>query len=266
MSWLEEINLQQFFLFSLVLTRTSGLVMLAPIYGSGQVPVRIRVFLAIALALLITPTQIDTPVEFPSNIIDYATYAAGELLVGLALGVGLLILFAGIQLAGQLISMVSGIALANVINPEFGAPMPVFSQFLYLVMLAVFTTIGGHRLVMEGLLDTFVSVPPGGVTHLAGIPNTINLLMGESYVLAVRTAAPVLTAVLMSILVTGLISRTMPQLNILAVGFGLNSMISMSTIFASLGGIAWLFQAEFERYLEHLIEAVNNLGNVLVPL
>ena len=266
LAWLEELDLNQFFLFSLVLTRTSGLMLLAPVYGSVQVPVRIRAFVAVALALLITPIQINTPIEFPENVIDYAIYAGSELVVGLTLGVGLLILFGGIQLAGQLISMVSGISLANVFNPSFGGTMPVMSQFLYLVMLAVFTTIGGHRLVMEGLLDTFASVPPGGVTQLAGIPETINVLVAESYVLALRAAAPILTAVLMAILITGLISRTMPQLNILAVGFGLNSMISMSTIFASLGGISWLFQAKLEMYLEHLIEAIHNLGSIPGPI
>ncbi len=80
-------------------------------------------------------------------------------MIGLVLGLGIKILLAGIQLAGQIISQLSGLALADVFQPNLGTTVPVFSQLLLYVTLAVFVVLGGHRMVMAALLDTFAVLP-----------------------------------------------------------------------------------------------------------
>jgi flagellar biosynthetic protein FliR len=87
--------------------------------------------------------------------------------------------------------------------------------------------------------------------------HTFVLLLAQSFSLAVRAAAPVVTALLLSTLVMGLISRTLPQLNILAVGFGLNSMLAFGVLGLTLGGAAWVFQNQIESVLELLLEALH---------
>jgi len=257
MDWVSHISAEKFVLFTLVLARVSGLVITAPIYGTPDVPARVRALLAVALAVLITPTQWDAPVQDPGTTLNYLVLIGSELLIGLSLGLGIAILFSGIQLAGQMIGRIGGLILADVVDPSSGASIPMLSQVMLLVTMAVFVTIGGHRVVMAGLLDTFQTIPPGSGAVPTSIADTFVLLLAQSFSLAVRAAAPVVTSLLLSTLVMGLISRTLPQLNILAVGFGMNSMLTFGALALSLGAAAWVFQDQLEPAMEILLEALH---------
>jgi len=257
MDWLRQLDLEKFLLFTLVLTRVSGLTMTAPIYGTNEVPMQVRALLAVALALLITPTQWAVAVEYPGSTIHYLVFIGSELLIGLCLGLGIVILFSGIQLAGQMASQIGGLMLADVFDPGSDTSVPIFSRLLFLVTLAVFVCIGGHRMVMAGLLDTFRTIPPGSAAVPHAIAETFVALLTQSFSLGIRAAVPVVTALLLSTLVMGLISRTLPQLNILLVGFGLNSMLTFATFSLTLGAAAWAFQEQVEPALEILLEALH---------
>lgn len=257
MDWLSQIDAEKFVLFTLVLARVSGLVMTAPIYGTSDIPARIRALFAVALAVLITPSQWNVPVEDPGTTLNYLVFVGSELVIGLSLGLGIVVLFSGIQLAGQMMGRIGGMMLADVFDPSVGTSVPMFSRLMLLVTMAVFVCIGGHRMVMAGLLDTFATIPPGSGAVPTEIAHTFVLLLAQSFALAVRAAAPVVTSLLLSTLVMGLVSRTLPQLNILAVGFGMNSMLTFGVLGLSLGAAAWVFQAELEPALETLLEALH---------
>ncbi|MEX0936805.1 MAG: flagellar biosynthetic protein FliR [Pirellulales bacterium] len=245
-----------FLIFTLVLARVSGLVMTAPIYGTQDVPVRVRALLAVALAMLIAPLHVGGFSIQINSLVAYAVLIGGELIIGLVLGMGIRILFSGIQVAGQIIGQMSGMALADVFNPGFNENVPLFSQILYFVTLAVFVLTGGHRLVMEALLDTFAAMPPGHASFSEHIVEALISTLAESFSLGVRAAAPVMTALLLATLVLGLISRTMPQLNIIAVGFGINALVTFGGLFVSLGALVWIFQEQIEPLLSLLSGAL----------
>jgi flagellar biosynthesis protein FliR len=255
MSWLFEIYLHQFFTFTLVLTRVSGLVMTAPIFGSTDVPARVRALLAVALAVLIAPLQFGVSYSHPTSVIGYLVLIGGELLVGVALGIGIMLLLSGIQLAGLIIGQLSGMQLADVFNPGFDTSVPVFSQILYYVTLAVFVVIGGHRRLIEALLDTYQALPTG-----AGFPpsfvDAMTTLLGQSFELGVRAAAPAMAALLLATLLLGLVSRTLPQINAMQIGFGINSFITLGMISLSLGAVAWLFQEQIDPALKLIVSAL----------
>jgi len=257
MDWLAQLDVDKFLLFTLVLSRVSGLVATAPIYGGQEVPVHVRALLAFALAVLIAPTQWGVSIQYPGTILNYLVFVGGELLVGVSLGLGITILFSGVQLAGEMIGRIGGLMLADVIDPTMGTSVPLFSRFLFLVTMAVFVCIGGHRIVMAGLLDTFQSIPPGSGAPATSIADTFVLLLTQSFQLGIRAGIPVATALLLSTLVMGLISRTLPQLNILMVGFGMNSMLTFGTLALSMGAAVWVFQQQLEPAIETLLEALH---------
>ena len=123
---------------------------------------------------------------------NYGRLLANEALVGLLLGLGINILFSGIQVAGQIVSQMSGLSLADVFNPGFDEDVSVFSQLFYFLTLAVFVAVGGHRIVTEALLDTFAAAPPG---HAALGDNFVEVLVSivtQSFALGIRAAAPLL--------------------------------------------------------------------------
>ena len=163
-------NEDWFILFSLVFARVGGLMMTAPIYGASDVPLHVRVLLAAALALLIAPSQwhgVGVPLGGP---VDYLRVARLRGRHRRLPGLGVLIFLHGMTLAGELIGQASGLGIAEVFDPEMDENVPLFSRLLFLVAVCVFLCIGGHRMVMAGLLDTFQTIPPGGgdVPRLAG--------------------------------------------------------------------------------------------------
>ena len=253
---LETFLVGQFVTFTLVLSRVSGLMLTAPIFGSSAAPLQVRAFLAVAVSLLVLPAQLGSGPEYPGTTPNYLIYLAGEVLVGVTIGLGLLLLLGGIQVAGQIIGQLSGMALADVFNPTFDSESPVFGQLLYFVVLAVFVLMGGHRQLMAALLDTFAVIPPGSGFMAGSVLDTLIAALTQSFVVGIRAAAPVMTALLLATFVLGLISRTLPQLNILAVGFGLNGFITLGALLLSLGGAAWAFHDQFEPLMELLHQAL----------
>ena len=145
----------------LVFARVGGLTMTAPIYGTSDVPLQVRVLLAAALALLVAPLQWHGGGVHFGGPVSYLMLLGCEAAIGACLGLGVLVLLHGMTLAGQLIGQASGLGMAEVFDPALDENVPLFSRLLLLVALCVFLCIGGHRLVMAGLLDTFRAIPPG---------------------------------------------------------------------------------------------------------
>jgi len=254
MTSLLQLYLDQFIVFVLVLTRISGLVMTAPILGSRSVPTRIRGLLAVALAMIVTPLYWDHQVPPPGNVIELTLMLAREGVLGLLLGMSVQILFSGLQLTGQIIGQMSGMSLADVFDPTFDQSVPIFAQLLDTMSLSFFIALGGHRLLIRALMETFRWRPPGVHDLPTGIVAALNDVVHQSFLLGIRAGAPVMVALLMSLLVLGLISRTLPQLNVIAVGFSLNSMVMMVTLALSLGAIAWVLQERAEVVIESMTE------------
>lgn len=249
----------QLLVFLLVLTRVSGVVMTAPLVSSQTAPMRVRALLAIALALLVTPLVGDVYFrQEPQTIIDLVVLAGGEVVIGLSLGLGITILFTGLQVTGQIAGQMSGMQLADIFDPGYDTSMPLFAKLLDLVTMAVFLAIGGHRQVLQALLDTFTWMPPGEAQFSEGLLELMVNLTTQSFVLGMRAAAPVMVALLLAILVLGLISRTLPQLNIMAVGFNFNTLVMLATLAISMGAIAWVFQDQAALAMETIREALSS--------
>jgi flagellar biosynthetic protein FliR len=243
-------------LFTLVLVRVSGIVLVAPIFGTNEIPSQIRALLVVALTLLITPTISTPPPSMPRSLVDFGLICTGELLVGLLLGLGITVFFTAFQVAGSMIGQLSGMSLGDVFNPALDESVPLFSHLLHLLTTAVYVLIGGHRLLLGGLLDTFVALPPGSALVPVGIEQLLVDLLSEAFGLGLRAAAPAASALLLATIVLGLISRSLPQLNVLALGFGLNAMVTFSVLSVSLAGAAWLVQDRLEPTFTGLMEAV----------
>jgi flagellar biosynthetic protein FliR len=256
MSSLETFLVSRFVVFTLVLARTSALVMTAPIFGSVAIPRQGRILVAVTMSLLVTPVYFGTTLPDLENLPEFARLFLNEVLVGLLLGLGVSILFSGIQVAGQIVSQMSGLSLADVFDPGFDEEASVFSQLFYFLTLAVFVSVGGHRILTQALLETFAWAPPGRATLGDNFVDVLTNVATQSFALGIRASAPLLASLTLATLVLGLISRTLPQINIIAIGFGLSSLILLGILFLSIGAIAWAFQDPIVSILQQLQETV----------
>jgi flagellar biosynthetic protein FliR len=159
-------------------------------------------------------------------------------------------------LAGELVGHAGGLTIADALDPAGDENVPHLSRMMVLVATCVFLCIGGHRMVMAGLLDTFQAVPPGSCAAPRAMCDAFTALITQSFSLGIRAAAPAVAALLLATVALGLIGRTLPQLNVMALGFGLNAMLAMAVLGLTLGTAAWAFHAEVESALQLLLDAL----------
>ena len=248
----------QFLLFVLVLTRIGGLFVTLPVVGTQHIPMQFRGLAAVAIALMIVPSFWGVGVPDPGNVLGLLVMLGRELVLGLALGLSVSILFSGLQLAGQLIAQISGLSLADVYNPATDSNVPVFAQLLDATALAVFVIIGGHRQVIDALLDTFHTIKPGRADFAPTVIDALTLVLHNSFLTGIRAAAPVMVSLLLAVLIVGLISRTLPQLNTINLGFSFNTLVLLGTLAISISSAVWIFQDETESAIDTVRTSLMN--------
>jgi len=213
--------------FALVLFRITGLMLTAPIFGSRVIPMQIRVAVAVVVATIAFPLVSG---QAPSELSLSAALVGGigEMMIGASIGLGLTLLLLGAEVAGLIVGRQAGVALANVYDPVQNQDVSVVGQVYSITMIVLFLLVGGHRATMAALLDTFTVIP----LLSFGADDTVLVLLVEmlaaAFMLGIRLAGPVLIALFMLGIALAFLSRTMPQLNILTVGFPLRLLVGMA--------------------------------------
>lgn len=253
MGLLLQLYLQQFLVFVFVLTRIGALVMTLPSISSNGVPMQVKALLAVTIALLVTPLQWGQEVPEPANLAHLTSMMAKEGMLGLALGATMHLLLAGMQLAGQVIGQVSGFSMADVFDPTFDENISVFAQLLETVAVAIFFIVGGHRLLIDALISSFDWMPPGKGNLPADLPEALTDIASRSFEVALRAAAPVMVSLLLATLIVAVISRTLPQLNALALGMNLNALVVLGALTVCLGSAMWVFEAELVPTIQQVV-------------
>jgi len=232
--------LDAFLLFVLVLTRLGSLVMTLPWLGPGMLPWQVRVVLAVTGAMLVTPLFFGQSLPPVENLAMLALLMVREALLGVALGLAISVLVAGMQLAGQAIGQTSGMSLADVTDPTFESSVPIASQLLEKTAIVLFLLVGGHRQVLAALLDSFTVMPPGEARLPSDLVSLLGEVVGTSFEIGLRAAAPVMAALLAATLLVALISRSLPQLNAVVVGLNLNALLVLAALALTVGVAAWV--------------------------
>ena len=224
--------LDQFHVFLLILLRVSALLIVAPIFGHRLYLARAKVGLALMVSLVVFP--LVDGLEVPEGFLPYAVMMVGEVMMGLMLGYVVLLLFIGIQFAGQLSGLQMGFGIVNVIDPASHDQVSIIGQFLNILAILMVLTLDGHHVILNGLLSSFDAVPLGGVVLKAPIAHKLIALSSEVFVIAIKISAPILIALFLISTAMGVLARTVPQMNVFIVGFPVQLAVGMSMLVATL--------------------------------
>lgn len=229
----------------LVLFRITGIFVIAPLLGARAIPARVRIFWAVALSLCVYPmllsvgspaAKLITPVvKNGLSLWTTVPAVATELLIGLIIGYGASLPLMGMQVSGRLVDQQLGMALGGVFNPDVDDQAGVIGQFYYLLALALFVILGGHRVMVGILVDSFNTIPLGGFWPDLHLLDLLVGLLGSMFSLAIRVAAPLLCLIFLETLAMGFIIRTVPQINILSIGFPLRIIIGIALLVGAIG-------------------------------
>ncbi|HOE65726.1 MAG TPA: flagellar biosynthetic protein FliR [Candidatus Hydrogenedentes bacterium] len=220
-------EVEAFRLFLLVLVRFSGLIVTAPILGSANFPVMAKIGLAALAAFLVLPGIPALENPLPDDPIAFAALAFGELAVGLMIGFVMTLVFAAIQVAGEIIDMLTGFAVVNVFNPSLETQVPVFGFFLFVIAALYLLTLNGHHTMLLALNSTYASIPPGGFVAQPKLFFEVSAWAGPVFRDSILVAAPVAGALLLAYLTMGLLGRVVPQINLFVVGFPVTIAIGL---------------------------------------
>ncbi len=204
--------------FLYVFARLSAAIVVAPFFGARGVPPQVKVGLALLLSLVVLPLQRAPSMTPPDNLLVFATVLGSEVLVGLALGIGVMFVITSLEMGASLVGVQIGYSIGSVIDPLTGAQSGAIEQFYRLVATLVFFVVNGHHMVISSLVLSFNVVHAGSAD--------LSLIAGERsvpffaslFVIALRVALPVIVALLLADLVLGMLGRAVPQLNVLVVG------------------------------------------------
>jgi flagellar biosynthetic protein FliR len=221
----------------LVMGRVGGLVMTAPLLGAQIVPVRVRaaliLFLGFAIHQHVASTVFSGPDGAGPSGIAFLISLAIEISVGALLGLIAQFLFAGVQMAGQLAGIEMGLGLSNLIDPQFQSQVTSIALWQNLLALLLFLAVDGHHVLIRAVAESFRVMPAGADVLGTGGLRYATALGGEMFVVAMKISAPVLILVLMLNGAMGALTKVIPQLNVMVVGFGLNVAAGFFVLVAS---------------------------------
>ena len=219
-------SFEQLQIFFWVLMRVSILFFLFPILGDRGIPPLWKIGASMVLALLLTPL-IPWPQSLPQTIFDVATGLVAEVMMAFFLAFAVRMLLSSVQMAGHFIAFQMGLAMASTMDPDTGAESTILSQFLYLFTILFFLAINGHHVLIHALAQSFQVVPPAGFILKASLGETMIRVSSDLFVISIKIAAPIMIALFLSNLCLGIVARTVPQLNILMVGFPINISLGL---------------------------------------
>jgi flagellar biosynthetic protein FliR len=228
--------------------RIAAVLMVAPVFGAGFVPPRLRIVLAGAIAWLVVPLLPPAPDIDPFSLPGLQVLAQ-QVLIGVGIGFVLQLVFDAVGLAGQLLANTMGLSFAFNVDPLRGASTAAIGQFYVVLMVLTFLALDGHLAVIQLVVDGFRTLPVGlqglGTEGMLRLAASGSLLFSG----AVSIALPGLTALLVANIGFGLISRAAPTLNIFAVGFPITIVFGLVVLQIGLPGVQQGFAAMLQQVL-----------------
>ena len=236
--------------YFLVFMRVGAMVLTLPIFSSRNIPAIAKVGLTAILAFVLAPTLVPT---IPTAMFPYVVMIGQELLLGLLLGFAVQVVFAGVQMAGQVLGIQMGLNIASTLDPLTSSSQLSYMDQLYGVVAGlIFLTINGHHWVIRGLQASFDIVPLGRFALAEPVANNIVVLFTEAFVISIRIGLPVMAALLITDLAFLIIGRAAPQMNIFFVGQPVKIGVGLVAFAFALPMMTALMTTEFRALLDDL--------------
>lgn len=242
-----------------VLMRVASFLLAIPIFGQG-VPSVAKVGLAAFITALIVPNLSLAPI--PDDLGAFTFLIVEEVVVGLAMGLIVTMLFSAIYLAGQLIDVPMGFGMVNVVDPQTGMQIPIVAQFKFALAILILFAVDGHHALIGGLARSFSIVPIGFASAHPEVTRVALNAFGTLFTLALRIALPIVAALFIADVALGIVARAVPQVNVffvgipLKIGLGIVLMIIALPVFGTLMATVLAEQGEMVRALEALLRAL----------
>ena len=228
----------------LVIFRIGGLMVFAPILSSKSVPVKVRVMLAFVIGFAVYPVLLSmgSVPALPATIGLWSLIplVSMEILVGVAIGLLASLPLMAMRVGGQLAGQQMGLGFATFYDPNVEDDADLVGQLYFFVALVLFLSMSGLDIVLQSLLHTFTHVPSGALAFSEGVLALMLGMLLSAFEISLRVSAPVLAILFLQSIALGYVSRTVPQLNILSLGFPLRLILGFGVMFMGITVIEYV--------------------------
>jgi flagellar biosynthetic protein FliR len=233
-----NIGVHEFWSFVLIFTRVTSLCMTAPVFAMRVTPSRVKIGLGALVAFTLMPQVQSRVGPAPTNLLTMVGQLAAEIALGACLGLIAQLLISSLEMAGHYIDTQMGFGIINILNPLSEHQTSTMGQFLQQIGTVLFLILGGHLFLIRALAGSFATVGPGGAHFGGDVMAMPAQVATEMLLIAFKVAAPAAGVLLAVDVAFGIISRTMPQMNIMVVGMPLKIIVGMATMALLLPAIA----------------------------
>ena len=249
-----------FKLFLLVFSRVTGLLVSAPVLGSSNYPNTAKIAFAALVSILITPTIPPLAAPLPQDGTVLALMGLAEAAVGVCMGLVLTLVFAAVQVGGQIMDLQTGFGMMNIFNPTFESQFPVFGFVLFLLAVLYMLAFGWHHYMIRGLVDTYRVVPLGGVVFRPEVFLEASRWGHAMFVDGLMIAAPVAAAMVMAYATLGLLGRVVPQIQLFVIGFPITISLGLFLTGTMIGIYLKFLDGAFFRNFQGAEKLVRGMG------
>ena len=229
----------------LIFARVGAILLTAPLFSSGSIPVHVKIGLSFMLAVIVFPlVSVNDILVLPLASLGIAM--AGEVLIGVIIGFTARLLFAAVQLAGQLVGFQMGFGIVNVIDPQTSAQVSIIAQFENIITLLIFLAVNAHHWFIMAIAKSFEVVPLLAFSFTNSLMEALVRLSCDMFVVAAKVAAPIIAILLFTSVALGLLARTVPQMNIFIVGFPLKLAIGLLAVGLTLPLLSTMLRNLFQ--------------------
>lgn len=258
MDFINANNIEYFFL---VFIRVFTIIIFLPVIGYEGVDIRVRALFSFLTAIICFPLATFTAAPINGSLQIFIAYAANEVLIGVIIGFIPLFIFAGFEFAGEFMGMQMGLSMMSYFDPTSGANISTISRLKYITLMLIFLMVGGHIFFIEAITKSFDVIRLGEPSYsgFAGIIQIILSNLKEIYIIGIKAGAPVVVSLFVIEVGLGLISKTIPQMNIFLVGIPLKILVGLIILVVVIGYIISLFTDYVGRLQGDMLDVINLL-------
>jgi flagellar biosynthetic protein FliR len=243
----------ELFVYFAVFTRIGAAMLGMPGLGELSIPARMRLGLALAITLVLTPLVGPTIPPLPESALSMAGILLGESLVGAFIGLAGRFAISALVVAGAIIAQQTGLAAATLFDPGFGQQGAAISAWLVAIAIVFLFVTNLHHLLLHAIADSYQLFPPGRLPPLADFANALTVWTGHSFAIGVQISAPFLVFGLVINLAMGLIARLQPAIQVFFIAQPAQIAIGMMALALTTAAAMRAFERGFMDKLEPLL-------------
>ncbi len=236
--------------------RISAMVVTMPLFGTSFAPMQIRLYLAIGLTAVIYPLLPAMP-QVDALSAEGVLIMTHQIVIGIAMGTLLQLMFAGFTIGGQVIAMKIGLGFSMMVDPIAGNQVPVLGMLYTLMTGLLFLSFDGHLHLFQLLADSFTLLPVGSSGIGREAVWSIVAFSGRIFQVGMMVAITTVAAILIVMLAFGVVTKAAPQFNIFSVGMPIFMILGFFVLLLTLPQVV----VHFSREMEAAFSTLTNLFN-----